>query len=121
MDTLQLSSFGEPAEVVELAEIASADPGPGQLAVAIEAAPINPSDLMLIKGVYGVRPELPAALHQKHHGDNKNRRDYKNDQCRVAHLVTLGALPPDPLLVTLVRLASAERHFGAHNYCYLVT
>ena len=59
---LQLSSFGSPAEVVELTEIEPDDPGPGQVAVAIEAAPINPSDLMLIKGIYGVRPELPAAL-----------------------------------------------------------
>jgi len=62
MKTLQISSFGSPADVVELAEIERGDPGPGQLAVAIEAAPINPSDLTLIKGVYGARPELPAAL-----------------------------------------------------------
>jgi NADPH:quinone reductase-like Zn-dependent oxidoreductase len=60
--TLQLSSFGAPTEVVQLAEVDSADPGPGQLAVSIEAAPINPSDLNLIRGVYGVRPVLPAAL-----------------------------------------------------------
>jgi NADPH:quinone reductase-like Zn-dependent oxidoreductase len=57
MKTLQLSSFGEPADVVDLAEIEDADPGPAQLEVAIEAATINPSDLMLIRGVYGVRPE----------------------------------------------------------------
>jgi len=62
MRTLQVSSFGEPTDVVELAEIAPREPGPGQLAVAIEAATINPSDLMLIRGVYGVRPQLPAAL-----------------------------------------------------------
>jgi len=62
MKTLQISSFGAPTDVVELAEIEPVDPGPGQLAVEIEAAPINPSDLTLIKGVYGVRPELPAAL-----------------------------------------------------------
>ena len=62
MKTLQISSFGSPIAVVELAEIEPVDPGPGQLAVAIEAAPINPSDLTLIKGVYGVRPMLPAAL-----------------------------------------------------------
>jgi len=61
MKALQFSSFGSPTDVVELAEIEPADPGRGQLAVAIEAAPINPSDLTLIKGVYGVRPELPAA------------------------------------------------------------
>ena len=59
MKTLQISSFGSPTDVVELAEIEPDDPGPGQLAVAIEAAPINPSDLTLIKGAYGVRPELP--------------------------------------------------------------
>ena len=46
----------------ELINIFRYTDGPGQLAVAIEAAPINPSDLTLIKGVYGVRPELPAAL-----------------------------------------------------------
>jgi len=62
MKSLQLSSFGAPTDVVELAEVDPADPGPGQLAVAIEAAPINPSDLMLIRGIYGARPELPAAL-----------------------------------------------------------
>src|ERR1700677_415489 len=62
MKTLQLSSFGAPADVVELVEIDPADPGPGQVAVSIEAAPINPSDLNLIRGIYGVRPDLPAAL-----------------------------------------------------------
>ena len=62
MKTLQLSSFGAPTDVVELAEVDPAEPGRGQLAVSIEAAPINPSDLMLIRGVYGARPELPAAL-----------------------------------------------------------
>src|SRR5258708_7427665 len=62
MKTLQFSSFGAPTDVVELAEIEPADPGPGELGVEIEAAPINPSDLLLIRGVYGVRPKLPAAL-----------------------------------------------------------
>jgi NADPH:quinone reductase-like Zn-dependent oxidoreductase len=62
MNTLEFSRFGAPTDVVELAEVDPAEPGPGQLAVSIEAAPINPSDLNLIRGVYGVRPELPAAL-----------------------------------------------------------
>ena len=43
MKALQLSSFGSPTDVVELTEIEPDDPGPGQLAVAIEAAPINPT------------------------------------------------------------------------------
>ena len=54
MKTLQMSSFGEPTDVVELAEIASGEPGPGQLVVAIEAATINPSDLMLIRASMGL-------------------------------------------------------------------
>ena len=62
MKALQISSFGAPTDLVELADVDPAEPGPGQLAVSIEAAPINPSDLNLIRGVYGVRPELPAAL-----------------------------------------------------------
>ena len=45
MKTLQISSFGSPTDVVELTEIEPDEPGPGQLAVAIEAAPISPSDL----------------------------------------------------------------------------
>ncbi len=51
MKTLQLSSFGAPTDVVQLAEVDSADPGPGQLVVSIEAAPINPSDLNLIRAL----------------------------------------------------------------------
>jgi NAD(P)-dependent dehydrogenase (short-subunit alcohol dehydrogenase family) len=61
MKTLQLSSYGAPTEVVEFAGLDPADPGPGEVAVEIEAAPINPSDLMIM-GVYCVRPELRAAL-----------------------------------------------------------
>jgi NADPH:quinone reductase-like Zn-dependent oxidoreductase len=62
MKTLQLWRFGAPSDVVELAEVEPTAPGPGQVAVSIEAAPINPSDLNLIRGVYGVRPQLPSAL-----------------------------------------------------------
>src|ERR1700745_478171 len=62
MKTLRISSFGAPTDVVELAEIEPVDPGPRHRAIETEAAPINPSDLTLIRGVYGVRPELPAAL-----------------------------------------------------------
>src|SRR5258708_39730229 len=62
MKALQISSFGAPTDLVELVEVEPAEPGPGQLAVSIEAAPINPSDLNLIRGIYGVRPEPPAAL-----------------------------------------------------------
>jgi NADPH:quinone reductase-like Zn-dependent oxidoreductase len=62
MKALQLPAFGPPTESAALVEIESSPPARGQVAVAIEAAPINPSDLLLIAGVYGYRPPLPAPL-----------------------------------------------------------
>ncbi|MDB5067954.1 MAG: trans-2-enoyl-CoA reductase [Chloroflexi bacterium] len=62
MKALQLPAFGPPAEATELVDVESPAPGRGEVAVAIEAAPINPSDLLLIAGTYGYRPHLPAAL-----------------------------------------------------------
>jgi NADPH:quinone reductase-like Zn-dependent oxidoreductase len=62
MKALQLPAFGPPTETAELIEVQSSPPGRGQVAVAIEAAPINPSDLNLIAGTYGYRPPLPAQL-----------------------------------------------------------
>lgn len=35
-------------------------PGPGEVLVKIEAAPCNPSDLLFLQGMYGVRKSLPA-------------------------------------------------------------
>jgi NADPH:quinone reductase-like Zn-dependent oxidoreductase len=62
MKTLQISSFGKPTIAPELIESDPPEPAPGQVVVALEAAPINPSDLLLIRGWYGHRPALPAAL-----------------------------------------------------------
>jgi NADPH:quinone reductase-like Zn-dependent oxidoreductase len=59
---LQIASFGKPSEVVELAELPDPSPAAGELLVAVEAAPINPSDLLLVRGTYGLRPALPARL-----------------------------------------------------------
>jgi NADPH:quinone reductase-like Zn-dependent oxidoreductase len=62
MKALQLPAFGPPAEATQLVDVESPAPARGEVAVAIEAAPINPSDLLLIAGTYGYRPQLPAAL-----------------------------------------------------------
>jgi NADPH:quinone reductase-like Zn-dependent oxidoreductase len=62
MKTLQLKAFGKPTTAPELIESDSPEPATGQVLVALEAAPINPSDLLLIRGRYGHRPALPAAL-----------------------------------------------------------
>lgn len=62
MKTLQLKAFGKPTKAPELVESDPPEPATGQVLVALEAAPINPSDLLLIRGWYGHRPALPAAL-----------------------------------------------------------
>ncbi|HSV38977.1 MAG TPA: zinc-dependent alcohol dehydrogenase family protein [Nocardioidaceae bacterium] len=62
MKVLRMREFGKPTVVPELVESEAPEPGPGQVLVALEAAPINPSDLLLIRGWYGHRPALPATL-----------------------------------------------------------
>ncbi len=62
MRQLQLVAFGEPSEAVELNTISEPVLGPEDVLVSMEAAPINPSDFLLVRGIYGVRPALPFAL-----------------------------------------------------------
>lgn len=61
MRAVLFERFGEPAEVLSLREIASPNPGPGQVRVRMLASPVNPSDLMTVRGVYGKLPTLPAS------------------------------------------------------------
>src|SRR4029078_6558662 len=62
MRQLQLVSHGEPSEVVELKTSSERDLGEDDVRISMEAAPINPSDFLLIRGHYGVQPTLPFAL-----------------------------------------------------------
>ena len=62
MRQLQLVAFGEPSEVIELKTISEPILGEEDVLVSMEAAPINPSDFLLVRGIYGVRPNLPFSL-----------------------------------------------------------
>jgi NADPH2:quinone reductase len=55
----QLSRYGEPQEVLELAEVPQPSPGPGQLLVRVLAAAANFFDGLMCLGTYQVRPPLP--------------------------------------------------------------
>jgi|EndMetStandDraft_5_1072996.scaffolds.fasta_scaffold06851_3 NADPH:quinone reductase-like Zn-dependent oxidoreductase len=60
---IQISSFGNPAEVAKLVKVPDPDPpGAGQVLIRVEYSPVNPSDLLQIRGLYGVRPKLPATM-----------------------------------------------------------
>src|SRR5256712_13604062 len=59
MRQLQLVAFGEPSEVIELNAVSEPALGQEDVLVSMEAAPINPSDFLLVRGMYGVRPAFP--------------------------------------------------------------
>ncbi len=52
--------FGDPAQELAVREVADPRPGPGQVRVRMILSPINPSDLLVVEGRYGVLPRLPA-------------------------------------------------------------
>lgn len=54
------SRFGEPAEVLQLQDVSEPALSRGMVRVAMIASPVNPSDLMTIRGIYGKVPDLPA-------------------------------------------------------------
>jgi trans-2-enoyl-CoA reductase len=57
---VQFSETGNPPDVVELIDLETADVGPDEALIDVEAAAINPSHLLTLSGGYGVQPELPA-------------------------------------------------------------
>src|SRR5712672_3437374 len=62
MRQLQLIAHGEPSDVIKLNTVAEPALGQEDVLISIEAAPLNPSDFMLVRGRYGVRPTLPFSL-----------------------------------------------------------
>jgi NADPH:quinone reductase-like Zn-dependent oxidoreductase len=63
MKAIQIEAFGNPAEVMKLVEVPDVGaPGEGEVVIALEASPINMSDLLMISGRYGYRPKLPAIV-----------------------------------------------------------
>jgi NADPH:quinone reductase-like Zn-dependent oxidoreductase len=60
MKAIVFEQFGEPAEVLKLRDVPVPEPGRGEVRVRMIASPINPSDLLVARGRYGVLPRLPA-------------------------------------------------------------
>jgi NADPH:quinone reductase-like Zn-dependent oxidoreductase len=63
MQTIQIEAFGNPAEVLKVVDIPDVGaPAEGEVVIALEASPINMSDLLMISGRYGYRPNLPSVM-----------------------------------------------------------
>ena len=60
MKAAQYARRGHPPDVVEIVELETGAPAPGEVVIAVEASPINPSDLLVLSGEYGLLPPLPA-------------------------------------------------------------
>ena len=57
---IQFREHGDPAQVLSVGTTPTPQPGPGQVRVRMLLSPINPSDLLVVRGVYGRLPKLPA-------------------------------------------------------------
>lgn len=60
MQALRFHQFGKPLEVLRLEELDLPPLGEGEVRLKMLAAPVNPADLNLIEGTYGVKPPLPT-------------------------------------------------------------
>lgn len=59
MKAWHVAELGEPKDVLALVEVADPVPGAGQLVVKVLASPANFPDVLMCRGLYQVRPELP--------------------------------------------------------------
>jgi NADPH:quinone reductase-like Zn-dependent oxidoreductase len=62
MRQLQLVAHGEPSDVIELNTVPEPALGQEDVLISMEAAPINPSDFLYVRGTYGVRPVFPSSV-----------------------------------------------------------
>ena len=60
MKAIIFDSCGDPEEVLQLRDVPEPKPAPGQVLVRMLASPVNPSDLLYVRGLYGRKPQLPA-------------------------------------------------------------
>lgn len=63
MHGIQLSGFGHAKNVTRLVELPDQDvPAPDEVVIEILAAPVEPTDLYVIAGTYGMLSSIPSIL-----------------------------------------------------------
>jgi NADPH:quinone reductase-like Zn-dependent oxidoreductase len=61
MKELIFETTGLPQDVLQLREVAMPEPKAHEVLIQITARNINPSDLMFVRGMYGIVPKLPSS------------------------------------------------------------
>lgn len=62
MRQLHLIGNGEPSDVIELNTVSEPALGQEDVLISMEAAPMNPSDFLFVRGIYGVRAAFPSPV-----------------------------------------------------------
>ncbi|MCU0340162.1 MAG: zinc-dependent alcohol dehydrogenase family protein [Spirosomaceae bacterium] len=60
MKRIVFQNPGKPADILHVEEVEIPTPGPDEVLVKVIASPINPSDVMFVQNLYGIRPQLPS-------------------------------------------------------------
>jgi NADPH:quinone reductase-like Zn-dependent oxidoreductase len=62
MLAVQIRRIGTPHEALTVTELPLPEPQAGEVRIRVQARPINPSDIMFIRGMYGIRPHPPSGV-----------------------------------------------------------
>lgn len=60
MKSIIFDETGKPSTILKATEVPMSEPGPNEVRIKVIAAPINPSDIMFVQNMYGIRPQLPS-------------------------------------------------------------
>jgi NADPH:quinone reductase-like Zn-dependent oxidoreductase len=60
MKAVVCDQWGDPEQVLQVRDVPPPVGGRGQVRIRMLASPINPSDLFMVRGVYGYQPPLPC-------------------------------------------------------------
>ncbi len=60
MKAVVFDTFGDPSRVLRIRDVPDPHPGPGEVRVRMILSPVNPSDLLMVRGRYVALPRLPA-------------------------------------------------------------
>lgn len=60
MKSILFEQPGKPTDILKSTDVPMPEPGPNEVRVKVVAAPINPSDILFVQNLYGIRPQLPS-------------------------------------------------------------